>query len=141
MSERASWTALQTRWAAGDELSPDEERRRVAGSEGDPLVKRELELFEELSAGLRERSAEAPNVALAGHPRPAGRPGRRLCGPVDPPVGRIPGRRRGATRQRRGLIDRGRQQNAPILFQRRRCAAHGCLTPGRQTVSLRALER
>jgi hypothetical protein len=59
MTASARWEALQTRWAAGETLSPDEERERLADASGDPLAERELALFAELRArgdGTRELS-------------------------------------------------------------------------------------
>ena len=63
MSGRESWDALQNRWAAGDALSSEEERRRTEGAIEDPLAARELALFAELSGRLEQRDAQ-PNVAL-----------------------------------------------------------------------------
>lgn len=45
------WNELQDRWASGETLSPEEECERLDLAAGDPLARRELELFAE----LRER--------------------------------------------------------------------------------------
>jgi hypothetical protein len=48
MSDR--WNELQARWAAGEALSPEEERERLDSSRTDELAARELALFEDLRA-------------------------------------------------------------------------------------------
>jgi hypothetical protein len=48
MNESDRFNELQKRWAAGEHLSPDEERERRERATGDPLAERELALFEEL---------------------------------------------------------------------------------------------
>ncbi len=44
------WNELQTRWAAGEALTPEEERERLDGAHTDELAARELALFEDLRA-------------------------------------------------------------------------------------------
>jgi hypothetical protein len=55
-SRERRWDELQTRWAKGDRLSPEEEDERLAFAEHDAVARRELELF----TALRAR-AEAPD--------------------------------------------------------------------------------
>lgn len=64
MSARKSWDSLQDRWAAGEALTAEEERRRREGAARDPLAARELELFAELATRLDRQDESAPNVAL-----------------------------------------------------------------------------
>jgi hypothetical protein len=64
MSARDSWDSVQNRWAAGEALSVEEERRRKQGSLEDPLAVRELALFAELSGRLEQKDDMASNVAL-----------------------------------------------------------------------------
>ncbi len=64
MSARESWNSLQNRWAAGEPLSANDERRRLQEASEDPLATRELELFADLSTRLERRDDSAPNVAL-----------------------------------------------------------------------------
>lgn len=54
-SREHRWDELQTRWAKGERLSPEEEDERLAFAEHDALARSELELF----TALRAR-AEAP---------------------------------------------------------------------------------
>jgi len=61
MISRERWDALQTRWAAGEALSVDEERERLDHASRDPLARRELELFHELS--LRVQEPDAPKAS------------------------------------------------------------------------------
>ena len=53
------WDELQSRWARGERLSPEEEQERLAHAERDPLARRELELFAELRA-----RGDAPDVPV-----------------------------------------------------------------------------
>lgn len=53
MTNRERWEELQARWAQGEPLTPAEERERVSLAEGDPLAKKELDIF----AALRARAA------------------------------------------------------------------------------------
>lgn len=70
------WDELQSRWARGDRLSPEEEEERVARAEHDPLARREFELFTELRARGDAPDAPVPPAligraldALRGSPR------------------------------------------------------------------------
>ena len=87
------WDDLQTRWAAGETLGPDEERERLERAATDPLAERELALFaelrargegaEELPRGLVERVLAAvssrPRLHLLG---PGERPPATLRAPA-----------------------------------------------------------
>jgi hypothetical protein len=58
--EREDWDRLQDRWAAGEPLSADDEKRRHAQATADPSARRELEMLEAMS-GLLDRAQ--PDVA------------------------------------------------------------------------------
>jgi hypothetical protein len=49
-SRERRWDELQTRWAKGERLSPEEDDERLAFAEHDALARRELELFTALRA-------------------------------------------------------------------------------------------
>ena len=44
------WDELQTRWAQGETLSPEDEQEPLAHDEHEALARKELALFEELRA-------------------------------------------------------------------------------------------
>jgi hypothetical protein len=50
MTTSDRWNELQARWAAGEPLSPEEERERHDGADTDALAARELAMFEDLRA-------------------------------------------------------------------------------------------
>ncbi|MDF3064972.1 MAG: hypothetical protein K0R38_573 [Polyangiaceae bacterium] len=70
------WNDLQTRWAGGERLTPEEEQARLAQGEYDPVARKELELFAELRArGAAPEDAVSPTLVnrtletLRGSPR------------------------------------------------------------------------
>jgi hypothetical protein len=85
MSDR--WNELQARWAAGEALSPEEERERLDSSRTDELAARELALFEDLRArgqGVEELPRGLVEKVLAAV---GSRPRLHLLGPGErPPI-------------------------------------------------------
>jgi len=58
------WDELQTRWAAGETLAPEQEAERLAHAGANALAGRELELFGELKVALSPAEVLAPPAGL-----------------------------------------------------------------------------
>jgi hypothetical protein len=85
------WDELQTRWAQGERLSPEEEQKRLAYAEHDALARKELELFAEMRArGTAPADPVAP--ALIGRALEAinGSPHLRLVTPTSAGAPQVP---------------------------------------------------